>query len=136
MRSACLGPGIIGLLLVCGPAAHAADSARSSPATAPAASKAPADATISAPQGIKDSAQLGDEELADLRGEGETVVIASQNLNSVVANPAIGGDVSAGGVSLSDNALSSFNGLGNVVINTGSQVSIQSGMNVIINVNQ
>jgi hypothetical protein len=39
-------------------------------------------------------------------------------------------------VSLSDNALSSFNGLGNIVINTGSQVSVQSGMNVTINVSQ
>jgi hypothetical protein len=48
----------------------------------------------------------------------------------------IDGNVSSGAVSLTDNALSSFNGLGNIVINTGSQVSVQSGMNVILNVGQ
>jgi hypothetical protein len=101
---------------------------------AAAISKAPA--KVSSREGVKGSAELGDEELASLRGEGETIVIASQDLKSIVSNPSIGGDVSAGGVSLSDNALSSFNGLGNIVINTGSQVSIQSGMNVVINVNQ
>jgi hypothetical protein len=81
---------------------------------------------------------LRDGELAQLRGEGEnkTITIANQNLTSTVSNPSIGGDLTSGDVSLSDNALSSFNGLGNIVINTGSQVSLQSGMNVTINLNQ
>ena len=37
-------------------------------------------------------------------------------------------------VSLSDNALSGFNGVGNVLINTGAQVSLQAGMNLTINI--
>jgi hypothetical protein len=81
---------------------------------------------------------LGDEELANQRGEGEdkTITIANQNLTSIVSNPSVGGDLTSGDVSLSDNALSSFSGLGNIVINTGSQVSVQSGMNVTINLTQ
>lgn len=78
---------------------------------------------------------LADEELSDLRG-GEAIVIANQTMSSITAGNNIGGDAIGGGVSLSDSALSSFTGFGNIVINTGSQVSLQSGMNVTININQ
>ena len=78
---------------------------------------------------------LADEELSDLRG-GEAIVIANQTMSSITAGNGIGGDVIGGGVSLADSALSSFTGFGNIVINTGSQVSLQSGMNVTININQ
>lgn len=78
---------------------------------------------------------LADAELSDLRG-GEAIVIANQTMSSITAGNNIGGDAIGGGVSLSDSALSSFTGFGNIVINTGSQVSLQSGMNVTININQ
>lgn len=77
---------------------------------------------------------LDDAALDHLRG-GQAIVIANQSLTSVVAGD-IGGDVSGGAVTLSDNALSGFNGLGNIVINTGSQLSLQSGMNITINISQ
>lgn len=88
------------------------------------------------PQGLEGTEErLADTELADLRG-GETVVLANQTMSSITAGSSIGGNVSGGAVSLSDSALSSFNGFGNIVINTGSQVTLQAGMNVTINVSQ
>lgn len=110
MRQACLSPAVLGLLLLYGPPAHAG------PPPEP-------------------SASIGDDELAGLRG-GQAITIANQSLSAITSGNSIGGNVSAGAVSLTDNAFSSFNGLGNIVINTGSQVSVQSGMNVTINVNQ
>ena len=80
-------------------------------------------------------ALLQDDELASYRG-GQALTIANQTLTSIVSDPSIGGSVSGGAVTLSDNALSNFNGLGNLVINTGSQVSVQSGMNVTVTVHQ
>ena len=44
--------------------------------------------------------------------------------------------ISPASVSLSDFALSNFNGVGNLLINTGGQVSLQTGMNLIINVGE
>jgi hypothetical protein len=88
------------------------------------------------PEGLEETEErLADTELADLRG-GEAIVLANQTMSSITAGSSIGGDVSGGAVSLSDSALSSFNGFGNIVINTGSQVTLQSGMNVTINVSQ
>lgn len=80
-----------------------------------------------------EQAPLLDEDLDALRG-GETIVLADQTLVAVTTGNVINGDYTAGAVSLSDMALSNFNGLGNVLINTGAQVSLQSGMNVTINV--
>jgi hypothetical protein len=34
---------------------------------------------------------------------------------------------------MSDNAFTNFNGMGNVVINTGAQANLQSAMNLTIN---
>ena len=76
---------------------------------------------------------LTDEELGDLRG-GETMIISNQTLVAITTGNVINGNYVAGNVSLSDFSLSNFNGLGNVLINTGAQVSLQTGMNVTINV--
>jgi hypothetical protein len=76
---------------------------------------------------------LSDDELVELRG-GEALVITNQTLVAITTGNVINGDYVAGDVSLSDFSLSNFNGLGNVLINTGAQVSLQTGMNVTINV--
>lgn len=76
---------------------------------------------------------LSDAELADQRG-GEAIVVTNQTLTAITSGNVLNGDYMAGAVTLSDNALSSFNGVGNLLINTGAQVSLQTGMNLTINV--
>ena len=75
---------------------------------------------------------LSDTELTEQRG-GRTIVLGNQTLTAVTAGNVLVGDFTAGEVNLSDNSLSNFNGLGNLLINTGAQVSLQSAMNVVIN---
>lgn len=77
--------------------------------------------------------EVSDDELQELRG-GESIVVGNQTLLAITSGNIINGNYTAGNVTLSDNALSNFNGLGNVLINTGAQVSLQTGMNVTINV--
>jgi hypothetical protein len=77
---------------------------------------------------------LSDAELGEQRG-GEALVVTNQTLTAITQGNVLNGDFAAGDVSLSDNAFSNFNGIGNIVINTGAQVSLQSGMNLTINVN-
>ncbi|MGH6634041.1 hypothetical protein [Sphingopyxis sp.] len=78
------------------------------------------------------SPMLNDNELDTLRG-GQSIVITNQTLDSLVSGNVLNGDYTAGSVTLSDFALSNFNGVGNLLINTGAQVSAQSGMNLTIN---
>ncbi|QTD55221.1 hypothetical protein [Parasphingorhabdus cellanae] len=73
------------------------------------------------------------DELDELRG-GTQVAINQQTFNSENTGNTIGGDFTAGDVNLSDNSLSGFNGLGNVVINTGAQSALQAGLAVTINI--
>jgi hypothetical protein len=77
-------------------------------------------------------AALADDMLEGERG-GEAMVVSNQTLLAISEGSAINGDYSAGTVSLSDSALSGFNGIGNIVINTGAQNNLQAGMNVTIN---
>lgn len=77
---------------------------------------------------------VSNDELAGLRG-GQQISVTNQTLTAITAGNVINGDFIAGNVSLSDSALSSFNGVGNLLINTGAQVSLQTGMNITINVN-
>jgi hypothetical protein len=116
-----LSPALFGLCALSASAAYADSPASPTPKVAATSPAKPA--------------ALDDSELAGMRG-GYAIVIANQTLSSIAAGNSIGGNVTAGAVNLSDNALSSFSGLGNIVINTGSQVSVQSGMNVTINLNQ
>ena len=107
--------------------AHAEDAAKNNPSpTQPAASPVPAKA--------EEASTLSNADLDQLRG-GESVVVTNQTLTAITSGNVINGNYSAGNVNLSDSALSNFNGLGNVLINTGAQVSLQTGMNVTINVN-
>lgn len=78
------------------------------------------------------SPMLNDSELDTQRG-GQSLVITNQTMDSIVAGNVLNGDYTAGSVALSDFALSNFNGVGNLLINTGAQVSAQSGMNLTIN---
>lgn len=95
----------------------------------------PADAVlvtaISVPRERK-TPMLNDSELETLRG-GQSLVITNQSMESIVSGNVLKGDYTAGAVTLSDFALSNFNGVGNLLINTGAQVSAQSGMNLTIN---
>jgi hypothetical protein len=75
---------------------------------------------------------IEDTGLTDLRG-GESIVVGNQTLSAISNGNSIGGSYTAGNVNLSDNALSNFAGIGNVVINTGAQANLQAGMNLIIN---
>ena len=67
---------------------------------------------------------------------GATVVLGNQTLEAITSGNVIGGSVFAGAVNVSDSAFSNFTGLGNIAINTGTQVSLQSGINVIINISE
>ena len=99
--------------------------AHSAPAEALAASAIPA-------RPERKSPMLNDSELDRQRG-GQSLVITNQTMDSIVAGNVLNGDYTAGSVALSDFALSNFNGVGNLLINTGAQVSAQSGMNLTIN---
>ena len=105
---------------------------------APAASPllsyaAPVDAAPAIPMPlVRKSPMLNDSELDTQRG-GQSLVITNQTMDSIVSGNILKGDYTAGAVTLSDFALSNFNGVGNLLINTGAQVSAQSGMNLTIN---
>ncbi len=75
---------------------------------------------------------ISDADLTDMRG-GQAIVIGTQTLTAVNSGSVLNGNYTAGSIALSDNALSNFNGLGNVLINTGAQNNLQSAMNVTIN---
>jgi hypothetical protein len=79
------------------------------------------------------ASSLDDHELDALRG-GDEFVVSNQTLTGLTTGNVINGDYTAGNVTISDSAFSSFTGMGNILINTGAQVSLQTGMNVTINV--
>ncbi len=89
-------------------------------------------APVTPAQPERKSPMLNDTELDTLRG-GQSLVITNQTMDSIVSGNILKGDYTAGAVTLSDFALSNFNGVGNLLINTGAQVSAQSGMNLTIN---
>lgn len=80
-----------------------------------------------------DMAAISNDELDGQRG-GQTIQITNQTMVAITSGNILNGDYIAGAVTLSDNALSNFNGIGNLLINTGAQVSLQTGMNFTINV--
>lgn len=91
--------------------------------------------SLSAPlivDGLILGGQVTDHDLAEKRG-GRTIVVGSQTMTAITTGNVLNGDYAAGAVNLSDNALSNFNGIGNLLINTGAQVSLQTGMNLVIN---
>ena len=106
--------------------AQAQPTVQASPHSAPAA---PVGST-SVP---KESPVMTMSELGEMRG-GAQIAINNQTLNAANTGNIIEGDFNAGDVSLGDNALSDFNGLGNFVFNTGAQSSLQAGLSVTINI--
>ncbi|WP_174279000.1 hypothetical protein [Sphingomonas bacterium] len=78
-------------------------------------------------------APLADDDLADLRG-GQTIAAGNQTLTAITTGNVINGNYSSGSITLSDQALSGFNGVGNFAVNTGAQVSLQSALNLTVNV--
>ncbi|MDK2761544.1 MAG: hypothetical protein KYX64_09325 [Sphingopyxis sp.] len=102
------------------------------PVTAPAAANEMVGEQEILVQAVRSSPMLNDKELNGLRG-GQSLVITNQTMESLVSGNILKGDYTAGAVTLSDFALSNFNGVGNLLINTGAQVSAQSGMNLTIN---
>jgi len=96
---------------------------------AKAVEAAPAIAEPAAFQGKPlDSGALG-----DLRGSGG-IVVGNQTLSAITSGNSTIGNYTAGAVNISQSALSNFNGLGNITINTGAMSQLQSAMNVTVNV--
>ncbi len=95
---------------------------------------APVSAALTAPA-VRASRMMSDTELNAQRG-GEALVVTNQTLTAITQGNVLNGGFLAGNVSLSDSALSSFNGVGNILINTGAQVSLQTGMNLTINIGE
>lgn len=80
-----------------------------------------------------EEASLSDEDLGTLRG-GQSLTVSNQTLTAISSGSVLNGDYTAGAISIADEALSNFNGIGNVMINTGALNNLQSGMNVTINI--
>jgi hypothetical protein len=76
---------------------------------------------------------LDNSALGDLRGSGG-IVVGNQTLNAITSGNSTIGNYTAGAVNISQSALSNFNGLGNITINTGAMSQLQSAMNVTVNV--
>jgi hypothetical protein len=106
-------------------AAYAVDDTTPPPPPPATVQNAPAPSVTDAPISDSDLTQIS---------VGQPMVIGAQTLSALSQGNSIVGDYTAGDVTLSDNALSGFNGIGNVVINTGAQSSLQAGMNLIVNV--
>jgi hypothetical protein len=95
----------------------------------------PSSATGSDPDPFAHAMQVSDGELDQSRG-GESIVVGNQTLKAITSGNVLNGNYAAGAITLTDGALSNFNGIGNFAINTGAQVSLQSGMNLTINIAQ
>lgn len=112
--------------------AHPVAPGDATPSARLAVDAVPADTSVSVAPSERKSPMLNDAELDTQRG-GQSIVITNQTMESLVSGNILNGDYSAGSVALSDFALSNFNGVGNLLINTGAFVSAQSGMNLTIN---
>lgn len=79
-----------------------------------------------------------DEALGAISGRGDVVVaLTDQDLTAVSTGNTITADlVNSGNISLQDNALSGFGGVGNFLMNTGHNNSLQSNVSVTIIVTQ
>lgn len=76
---------------------------------------------------------VSDAELQDLSG-GQAVAVNEQQLKAMTTDNSVNalGSVTNGPVNLSANAFSGFSGLGNFVINTGNNNTLQGSMSVNI----
>jgi hypothetical protein len=124
-----------GSLLAAASPAFAQTLVPAKPANAQQAQDAAVAATPASASPAGSTGTLSNDDLDKLRG-GEEIVVSDQNLNALTTGNLINGNNTAGNVSISDMAFSNFSGVGNILINTGSQNSLQTGMNITINVDQ
>lgn len=78
---------------------------------------------------------IGAEELETLSGEGlgAITVLTGQTLTAITAgNTITAGTVGSGAITLDQNAFSGFDGIGNFVINSGHNNTLQSSLSVSI----
>lgn len=116
------------------------------PAPAPVASLAPVVpvAVVPTPEtapvtAALDEPMLNSEDLADLAGQGDAPVgvLTEQSLTALnTGNSVIGGSVGSGAISIDQNAFSGFDGIGNFVINSGHNNTLQSSLSVSIVITQ
>ncbi|MEO9468235.1 hypothetical protein [Parasphingorhabdus sp.] len=81
------------------------------------------------------SSVLSPEELNRM-SSGNQIAINTQSLIAENTGNTINGDYTAGDVSFDGDAFSGFSGLGNIVVNTGAQSSLQAGMSITINISE
>jgi hypothetical protein len=95
----------------------------------PAAEEPDADPALSEPA-------IAQDELADLAGQGDgspIAVLTEQSLTALNSgNAVIGANVGSGSISIDANAFSGFDGIGNFVINSGHNNTLQSSLSVSI----
>ena len=106
------------------------------PAPAPAPDAAPA-APAAQVQAAADAAKVAsDTALDDASGRGTdntSVAMTEQTLSAINTGNTIKADtVSSGAISLQDNALSGFAGIGNILMNTGHNNNLESNMSVTV----
>lgn len=90
---------------------------------------------VAAAEQAKPEARLSSSEMASLAGgEGvDVAVLTRQQLTGVTTgNTVNAGTVTSGAVNFSDNSLSGFRGIGNFVINTGANNTLQGAINISI----
>ncbi len=125
-------PTLIGLVLACITSpVYAQDAQTDTSAESPAVPEKPITSPVSPPS--SPHWVVSEAELSSLRG-GEMIAVGNQTLIGITQGNILNGDYTAGSVAISENALSNFSGVGNLVINTGGQVTLQSGLNLVINV--
>jgi len=101
---------------------------------APAPKTTPGTTEASPTEEISEPA-LGQEDLEALAGEGlnDINVITGQTLTAITAGNTINaGTVGSGAITLGPNAFSGFDGIGNFVINSGHNNTLQSSLSVSI----
>lgn len=95
----------------------------------------PARADVAAVEQPKPDVRLSSSEMASLAGgEGvDVAVLTRQQLTgATTGNTVNAGTVTSGAVNFSDNSLSGFRGIGNFVINTGANNTLQGAINISV----
>jgi len=99
-----------------------------------AALPAPASAPVADSPATEETA-IAAEDLADMAGQGDApmAVLTEQTLTALNSgNAVIGASVGSGAISIDQNAFSGFDGIGNFVINSGHNNTLQSSLSVSI----
>jgi hypothetical protein len=121
------------------------DYAQQTPAPAPVVALAAAvtpgavAAADTAPSASPTEPILASKDLEDLAGMGDAPVgvLTEQTLTALNSgNSVIGGTVGSGAISIDQNAFSGFDGIGNFVINSGHNNTLQSSLSVSIVITQ